>query len=366
MSERDVTKDGFATALLPSEQIGGSRFRARVNVEGKNFDELVNSIKKHGIIEPLVVRPTHGEPPYELVAGERRLRAARKAGLHMFPVVIRDVSEDDGFLLQQTENLHRNGLEEEDKVRLVSFCAEKKGWKTKEIAENLGMGTDWVLKYLPDKFKDQNKVEAGRVGGQVTQERKVLDAVKQNLGECERCHVNNHLELWNGHNLCPECHGKAMQNPTVWKEYFDRMNKGKKALDKVKEKATEEKPKTPFQLSTWEYRQGRQKVQHSAMEDLIVKKLRAKGYSIETDIAIVVYEVATTPDFIMYLHNGKKLYGYVDGPPHEGKEDEDKQLRDLLHKKFPTDKIASVKTKGDSDREADEKVAEIEEELKWL
>jgi hypothetical protein len=104
--------------------------------------------------------------------------------------------------------------------------------------------------------------------------------------------------------------------------------------------------------------------QKSEMENKIVNGLRAKGHTVETDISYVVKETVTTPDFNVAL-GSKTAHGYVDGVVHGKRRDKDEELRLLLKKRFPNDIIVAVDVKGDSDKEADEKVAEIEEALKW-
>jgi len=73
------------------------------------LEQLVLSIKEHGILEPLLVRPRPGGE-YELVAGERRYRAAQKLGLAEVPVVIRKLTDEEALALSLIENLHREDL----------------------------------------------------------------------------------------------------------------------------------------------------------------------------------------------------------------------------------------------------------------
>jgi hypothetical protein len=102
------------------------------------------------------------------------------------------------------------------------------------------------------------------------------------------------------------------------------------------------------------------------MEEKIVNRLRAKGYTVETDIPVVVKEIVTVPDFNILLPSQKAVRGYVDGVVHNGKRrDRDDDLRLLLKQRYPNDKIVAVDVKGDSDKEADEKTKEIEEAMKW-
>jgi len=75
----------------------------------QKMEQLVQSVKEHGILEPLLVRPL-ANGNYELVAGERRYRAAREAGLLAIPVVVRELSDEEALALALIENLHREDL----------------------------------------------------------------------------------------------------------------------------------------------------------------------------------------------------------------------------------------------------------------
>ena len=94
---------------LPSQQ-------PRRYFDPQKMDQLVQSVKEYGILEPLLVRITAEAEIYELVAGERRYRAAKAAGLSEIPVVIRELSNEDAFHLALIENLQR-----EDLLATVSF-----------------------------------------------------------------------------------------------------------------------------------------------------------------------------------------------------------------------------------------------------
>jgi ParB family chromosome partitioning protein len=82
----------------------------RQHFESAALDELAQSIKEHGLIEPLVVRRRPGTDEFELIAGERRWRAAQRAGLREILVVVRDVSAKDAFELALIENVQREDL----------------------------------------------------------------------------------------------------------------------------------------------------------------------------------------------------------------------------------------------------------------
>lgn len=94
---------------LPLEKISISSNQPRRYFDPEKMEQLTQSIREHGILEPLLVRPLL-EGGYELVAGERRYRAAGVAGLAEVPVVIRDLTDDEAIQIALVENLQREGL----------------------------------------------------------------------------------------------------------------------------------------------------------------------------------------------------------------------------------------------------------------
>ncbi len=118
MARRNSLKDEwkFETEIEPGSQTISIRaIQLPANQPRRYFDsqklqQLTESIRKHGILEPLLVRPTNQEGIYELVAGERRFRAAKAAGLDAVPVTIRELSDEEALQLALVENLQREDL----------------------------------------------------------------------------------------------------------------------------------------------------------------------------------------------------------------------------------------------------------------
>ena len=96
----------FACAI---EKIRPQRGQPRRHIDDAALEELAQSIREHGIIEPMVVR-RRGADEFEIIAGERRWRAAQRAGLHEVLVVVRDVSDKEAFELALIENIQRADL----------------------------------------------------------------------------------------------------------------------------------------------------------------------------------------------------------------------------------------------------------------
>ncbi|MGH8987376.1 MAG: ParB/RepB/Spo0J family partition protein, partial [Acidimicrobiales bacterium] len=97
---------------VPISSIRPNTFQPRVRFDEEAMSALAASIREVGVLQPVLVRPAEeGTGEYELIAGERRWRAARRAGLQLIPVLVREVSADDSSLAEAlVENLHREDL----------------------------------------------------------------------------------------------------------------------------------------------------------------------------------------------------------------------------------------------------------------
>lgn len=141
--------------VVPINGLLSSSFSSRLDPEDPEIAELTESIKLHGVIEPILIRQKPSGA-FEVVAGARRLRAAKKAGLPTIPVIIKTLTDEEAFILQLTENLQRKDLTEEEKTRGLKELARRTKWSPQQIADKLKMSYTWVMKYLPDEFKEKN------------------------------------------------------------------------------------------------------------------------------------------------------------------------------------------------------------------
>ncbi len=123
--------------MVEVERITPGRGQPRRNFADTPLDELAASIKKRGVIQPLLVTETAGG--FELIAGERRLRAAARAGLERVPVIIkRDVGESDLVELALIENIQREDLGPLELARAYQRLIDDLGYTQTEVAERLG------------------------------------------------------------------------------------------------------------------------------------------------------------------------------------------------------------------------------------
>lgn len=163
--DNSVESSAGQAVTLPINDIEPNRKQPRKEFEPKALAELSDSIKEHGVLQPLLVRPmTDGS--YRLVAGERRYRAARMAGLTEVPVTIREMSDEEESVFALIENLHRedlNAIEEAEGFKMLidtygltqEQAAQRVGKSRPEVANSLRILT------LPEKIIDY--VKSGKI-----------------------------------------------------------------------------------------------------------------------------------------------------------------------------------------------------------
>ncbi len=132
--------------ICPIEQIRPNRNQPRKQFAAEKLDELAASIREKGIIQPLVV--VKNGAFYEIIAGERRWRAAQKAGLLELPVVIRDTSEDSILELALIENIQREDLNAIEEAMAYKSLVEHLGISQEEVAKRVGKNRTSVTNSL--------------------------------------------------------------------------------------------------------------------------------------------------------------------------------------------------------------------------
>ena len=111
-------KDGM-TVLVPISSVRPNVRQPRKTISQDSLEELAASIRSQGIIQPLIVRETGTPGSYEIIAGERRWRAARLAGLREVPVLVRSMSDEDVMIVALVENLQREDLNPAEEARAI-------------------------------------------------------------------------------------------------------------------------------------------------------------------------------------------------------------------------------------------------------
>src|ERR687891_892230 len=157
-------KQESANSQVDVDRITPSRFQPRRAFDEAKIEELASSICNQGIIQPLVVR-RKGDG-YELIAGERRWRAAMRAGLSQVPVVLREASDHEALQLALVENLQREDLNPIEEASGYRRLQEEFHWSQEEMAEKVGKSRPAItnslrLLALPDEV--QQEVSSGNL-----------------------------------------------------------------------------------------------------------------------------------------------------------------------------------------------------------
>ena len=122
---------------LDPSLITTSPFQPRSAVDDDDIDDLAESLKKTGVLQPILVRGSGDK--YELIAGERRWRAAIKAGLEKVPVIVKNVADEQAMIMALVENLQRKDLNPIEVARACKQIIDSTGMTQEELAEVLGM-----------------------------------------------------------------------------------------------------------------------------------------------------------------------------------------------------------------------------------
>ena len=145
----NIPKSDFISSrvrYIPLERIVPNPHQPRRDFDPEGLSELADSIRQYGVLQPATVR-TRGRD-YELVAGERRLRAAKMAGLRELPCLIAQVGEEDSALLALMENLQRRDLSFMEEAAAIAQLVQRWGLSQEEAARRLGKSQSAVANKL--------------------------------------------------------------------------------------------------------------------------------------------------------------------------------------------------------------------------
>jgi ParB family chromosome partitioning protein len=124
------------------EKVKANPFQPRTNFDERKLEELSQSIKRHGVIQPLIV--TKKGEDFELIAGERRLQAAKKAGVTKVPVVVKDVDDKDKMEWAIIENIQRHDLNPIEEARAYKRLMDESDLHQDEVAQKMGKSRSFV------------------------------------------------------------------------------------------------------------------------------------------------------------------------------------------------------------------------------
>jgi len=153
-----IVEQNFTSEKVSTHLLKPNRFQPRKNFDKKQLDELAQSIKTRGIIQPIVVRPSD-KNTFEIIAGERRWRAAQLAQLHEIPIVKLDVDDTLAAEFAVLENIQREGLNALEEADGYELLMEKFSYTQDKLSEMIGKSRAHIantlrLKKLPAEIQD--------------------------------------------------------------------------------------------------------------------------------------------------------------------------------------------------------------------
>ncbi len=150
-----------ATHAVPIEQVSPGRFQPRQHFDDEEMNSLVESVRSKGILQPILVRrdPLHADA-YEIIAGERRWRAAQRAQLHEVPVIVREFSDQEALEIALIENLQRENLSPIEEANAYQRLMDEFDHTQEVLAKAVGRSRSSVantlrLLTLPQSVQDQ-------------------------------------------------------------------------------------------------------------------------------------------------------------------------------------------------------------------
>ena len=159
----DETSSGTSTLLI--DEIVPNRVQPRQHFDDEKFNELERSIREHGVLQPIVVQKN--AKGYELIVGERRWRASKKAGLKKIPSIIRDVTDAESLELALIENLNRQDLNPIEEAEAYERLAKDFGLTQEKISQQMGKSREAIANALR-LLKLPRQVKEDMVGGRLT------------------------------------------------------------------------------------------------------------------------------------------------------------------------------------------------------
>ena len=145
-------------AELDLEVVKPNPFQPRTRFDDQTIDELAQSIKETGIVQPIIVAPE--DDHYKIIVGERRWRAAQRAGLRRIPVLIRNIPKDKQLEVSLIENIHREELNALEIAHAYQRLIDDHGYAQHELADKVGKDRSSVTNYirllkLPQEIQDR-------------------------------------------------------------------------------------------------------------------------------------------------------------------------------------------------------------------
>lgn len=149
------------------QDIDPNKNQPRKDFDGESIDELVKSIKEHGILQPILVKPNNGR--YTIIAGERRWRAARLVGLDKIPAIVKDIEESEMLILALVENLQREDLDPIEEAEGIKRLMDDCNLTQEQVAQKIGKSRPVIANALRlltlspkiQSYLKENKITTG-------------------------------------------------------------------------------------------------------------------------------------------------------------------------------------------------------------
>jgi ParB family chromosome partitioning protein len=161
-----VAREGDSVSLIALDKIKPNKYQARKDFNEEKINELAQSIKQHGLAQPLLVGPSVIPGEFELIAGERRWRASKIAGLKEVPVIIKITDDKERFELSLIENIQRENLNSIEEAKAYKRLCDEFGHTQEDLARGLGKDRSVVantLRLLNLSEDIQDAISAGLV-----------------------------------------------------------------------------------------------------------------------------------------------------------------------------------------------------------
>ena len=157
--EEGAAEDARQIRMLPIEFLQPGRYQPRRGFDAEQIDALAESIREKGVLQPILARPLDGPDRYEIVAGERRWRAAQKAQLHELPVIVREIGDSDALEIALVENVQRQNLSPLEEAEGYGRLVEEFRYTQETLARTIGKSRSHIanmlrLLGLPDPVRD--------------------------------------------------------------------------------------------------------------------------------------------------------------------------------------------------------------------
>lgn len=154
----DRTGHTSGVRLIPTGQISPNPQQPRLSIDPASLAELAASIREHGVLQPILVRP-RGDNAYELIAGERRWRASKAAGIRTIPALVEEIDDDTAMEISVIENLQREDLSPLDEAAIYDRMVREHGYSVRKLAQKLGKDKGYLENRLrlagaPDDIRE--------------------------------------------------------------------------------------------------------------------------------------------------------------------------------------------------------------------